>query len=209
MKTKLYIMAALMAIMLITVQHAYANEEPMLRPPEANPIVAGSDGTAYVVSHKIGGGQMSSYTQTSTLSAITSAGDKKSIALEGRANHLGIGKNTTDGDTLVVVAEKPNVTSSASNNGGTGSNSGSVVYIVSLPFNQNATPVQVSLEGAHATGLAVSNGIAYVTAKAIVNNGGDSYMNGGGNGNGSNGNGGTSYIYIVSLKGTINSRVEY
>ncbi|MBF0567610.1 MAG: hypothetical protein HQK95_01965 [Nitrospirae bacterium] len=187
MKAKNYVLTVLMAAsLLISGQHLYANGEPP-PPPPGHILVVGSDGTAYAASHAAAA--QTTATPTTSIVAITSAGDKKSISVAGRVEHLALGLDSSSNAVLAAVAEKRATANKE------GDNATTELYLVSLPFSQNATPVSVNLKGINASKPRVVNGNAYIAtdiASDNVTRGGVS-----------------SYLYVVSLKGAIISQTEY
>ncbi|MBF0487285.1 MAG: hypothetical protein HQK98_03915 [Nitrospirae bacterium] len=194
MKAKNYVLTVLMATsLLISGQHLYANGEPP-PPPPGHILVVGSDGTAYAASHAATA--QTTATPTTSIVAITSAGDKKSISVAGRVEHLALGLDSSSNAVLAAVAEKratANGGQSAANTAG--DNATTELYLVSLPFSQNATPVSVNLKGINASKPRVVNGNAYIATDVAVNNGTSAGV--------------SSYLYVISLKGAIISQTEY
>ncbi|MBF0553382.1 MAG: hypothetical protein HQK96_02360 [Nitrospirae bacterium] len=196
---KIYVLAALMAGLLIFGQQAFGFGGPgdsgpgssaMMPLPMKPPIVTGSDGTAYVESVNTAGTVSGSL--TSNITAITSSGAKQAIAVNGKVMSLVMGKDTSSRDTLVAVAGVP----PQSTNSTPGSPS-TVLYFVSLPFNQSATPVSVSLDGMNASEPVFVNGFVYITTSSLT------FSNSGTPGSQ------TSYLYIVGTNGSIVSQVAY
>ncbi|MEO5360046.1 MAG: hypothetical protein H7843_06300 [Nitrospirota bacterium] len=198
---KIYVLAALMATLLIFGQQVYAFGGPgngrgvggdaggaMMQSKMTTPLVASSDGTAYVASINTSG--LTSGSFTSNITAIALSGAKQAIAVNGMVKSLVIGKDTSSMDMLVAVAANPPTINSTT----TGSMS-TVLNIISLPFNQNATPVSVSLDGMTASEPLFVNGYVYVTTTTMTNNGGTPSK--------------TSNLYIIGSNGSILSQISY
>ncbi|MBF0553641.1 MAG: hypothetical protein HQK96_03695 [Nitrospirae bacterium] len=203
MRPKLYLLAVVVAGLFIFGQSVYAFNGPgnfsgfgghagfagkMLHFKES-PFVVGSDGTSYIASLNPVDNTTTPANITTNLVAITSAGAKQSVTLNGMVRKLVIGQGTSSNNYLVAAAVvKSSTTASPS----------TVLYIVSLPFNQSATPASVSLEGVRASRPEIVNGNIYITTTVWAANttkGGTPTK--------------TSYLYVVSLSGAIVSQVSY
>ncbi|MBF0515798.1 MAG: hypothetical protein HQK97_01600 [Nitrospirae bacterium] len=182
---KIYFLSALMVILLAFGQQAHGFTGPggsgMGGPMMQSPLVAGSDGTAYVASMNTSG--LSSGSITSNITAITSSGAKQAISVSGMVKSLVIGKDTSSKDTLVAVTMIAPTTAT------TTSGPATVLSFISLPFNQSATPVSVTLEGMSMSEPVFVNGYVYVTTTRMTNTTGTQGM--------------TSYLYIIASNGAV------
>ncbi|MBF0517452.1 MAG: hypothetical protein HQK97_10120 [Nitrospirae bacterium] len=189
MRTKLYI-AAVMAGLFIFGQgvHAFSgNGSKMPHHFGGNSLVVGSDGTSYVASANIASAT-SMTSMTSNLIAITSAGSKQSITVNGLVKKFVIGQDTSSNNYLIATAMvKSSTTTSPS----------TVLYITPLPFSQSSTPTSVSLTGAMASRPQIVNGNIYITTTlwSASTTGGASTK--------------TSYLNVVGFNGSIVSQVSY
>ncbi|MBF0606485.1 MAG: hypothetical protein SFH39_17800 [Candidatus Magnetobacterium sp. LHC-1] len=208
---KYHVLVAVLMVILVTVTQVYAmgmgggtgmgssDNFGMMNGMSASPVVGG-DGTAYLVTYKTGATSgMGTGTFESTLTAITSAGQKTSITLTGYVSRPVV---SPDGGLLVAATSMPDM--SQYNMMGyynTSGNSKSTVYAVPLPLTQDSKPLAISLDGNFASVPVFASGKIYVTTTDF----GGSMMGGGSY---TNPQQGKSYLYIINLDGTIASKVE-
>ncbi|WP_420265951.1 hypothetical protein [Candidatus Magnetominusculus dajiuhuensis] len=212
MKTKIYVLAIVVAGLFVFGQSVYAIDAPgnftvpggfngtvgfgtpgnmighggaMLQPGGSS-LAVGSDGTSYIASPNATDNITA---MTSTVLAITSAGGKNSITLHGMAGKLIVGQGASSSNYLIAPAVV-HATATASPS--------TVLYIMSLPLSQSATPTSVNLEGMRTSMPVVVSGNIYITTAvwtASTTKGGAPTK--------------TSYLYVVSLSGAIVSQVSY
>lgn len=168
----------------------------MMNGMTGSPVV-GSDGTAYLVTYQASGSASSTF--TSTLTAVTSSGQKTSITLTGIVSRPAL---SSDGSLLVAATSMPDVSQysmMASYN--SSSTSKSTLYAVQLPFTQSSKPIAVSLDGNFASAPVIANNKIYVSTTDF----GGSMM---GIGSVSNPQQGNSYLYIINFNGTVASKTQ-
>ncbi|MBF0345890.1 MAG: hypothetical protein HQL06_16885 [Nitrospirae bacterium] len=171
----------------------------MMNGMSAAPVVGG-DGTAYLLTYQgsaASGAGSGSF--KSTLTAITTAGQKSSITLTGFVSRPVL---SPDGGLLVASTSMPDMSQynmmGYYNASGT---SKSTVYAVQLPLTNDSRPLAISLDGNFASVPVFANGKLYV----VTTDFGGSMMGGGMMQNPQQGK---SYLYIINLDGTVVSKVE-
>ncbi|MBF0338677.1 MAG: hypothetical protein HQL05_12710 [Nitrospirae bacterium] len=207
---KYQVLVAALMVTLVTVIQVYAmgmgggtgmggsDNFGMMNGMSASAVVGG-DGTAYLVTYRTGAASgMGSGTFESTLTAITSAGQKSSVKLTGYVSRPVL---SPDGGLLVASTSMPDMSQynmmGYYNTSGT---SKSTVYAVQLPLTQDSKPLAISLDGNFASVPVFAGDKIYVTTTDF----GGSMMGGGY----TNPQQGKSYLYIINLDGTIASKVE-
>ena len=181
----------------------------MMNGMEGAPVVD-SDGTAYLVSHNLtasAGSIPNSNSFQSTLSAVTPSGQLDTITLKGIVSRPAVSSNV-----LVATASLPD-TSNYDLVGSLGSSSTgqSVLYMISLPITPSTVPIAVTMDGQFASVPVVTADKIYVTTTDFGNammQGNTTFSGMYGNFNFNNTGTAKSYLYILSLDGSLPVKIQ-
>ncbi|MEO5360045.1 MAG: hypothetical protein H7843_06295 [Nitrospirota bacterium] len=146
-------------------------------------IVADSSGVTYITT--LNTYNLSSDNITTKFMVITSSGIKHSMTINGMVERLVLGKDRLSNDILVVICVIP---------GALSGNPSTVLYFITLPFDQNIDPVSVKLTGEITSKPEFVSGTIEITTRVVF---------------GDKNNSTTSYLYVIDLQGSIISQISY